>query len=147
MKAPPSPKRVAAEQRGRQGEWLAEAYLAREGWEILARRDGDHILRRPAELRADRIVIAVEPEFRRGQSGHHKCSHVCTVRRDHRGGRQGFCHFMREIWPAQHRMCRIWRHLRDDFQRQAMRADLNTLGAIHQDQAGRQLGQHSAQML
>ena len=34
----PSPKRVAAEQRGRQGEWLAEAYLTREGWEILATR-------------------------------------------------------------------------------------------------------------
>ena len=34
----PDPRRRAADQRGRQGEWLAEAYLQREGWEILGKR-------------------------------------------------------------------------------------------------------------
>ena len=68
MKAPPSPKRVAAEQRGRQGEWLAEAYLAREGWEILARRVRTPLGEVDIVARRANLVAFVEVKWRRTEA-------------------------------------------------------------------------------
>ena len=66
--------RPAAERHGQPAE-LGQAARDQRGARILAEpgadhrpgRDGDHVLRRAAELGADRVVVAVEPESRRAE--------------------------------------------------------------------------------
>ena len=61
-------RKRAADQHGRQGEWLAEAFLLRQGWEILARRvktargEVDIVARQGA------LVAFVEVKWRRSEA-------------------------------------------------------------------------------
>lgn len=64
----PSGRRVAAERRGREGEWLAERHLAGLGWEVLARRVRTPLGEVDLIARDGDAVVFVEVKWRKAAS-------------------------------------------------------------------------------
>ena len=109
--------------------------------------DRDDVFRRPADLRADRIVVAVEPERRGRQRGHDLAAQHLRVRRRHRGRRQPGRDFVGEIRPCQDRRRPARLRRGEHFERQRQRARLDAFRAAQQRPARWQAYGNLPQML
>ena len=113
-----------------------------------AGRDGDHVLGRAADLRADRVVVAVEPEGRCAEQRGDRRAQAGVAGRDDRGGGQSGGDLVGEVRAGEYGGRCAGSDVGGDLQRQAQRCLLHALGADHQRrETDRKAPQHAAQML